>query len=142
MTIFEQERFLFLDDIREPQDAYFYTSNDLYRNANWFVVRSYNEFVRHIQNNGLPDYISLDHDLGDEHYISPKNYVNTETLKNHYEENVDTYTEKTGYHCAEWLVNYCLDNNEKLPRYFCHSMNPVGKEKIISLLNNFNKRNE
>jgi hypothetical protein len=52
-------------------------------------VRSYNEFVAWIETNGLPDFISFDHDLG-----LPKKQ--TEELN--------------GMSCAKWLVNYCLDN--------------------------------
>ena len=36
-------------------------------------------------------------------------------------------------------IRDCLDNNLKCPEYYCHSMNPVGKENILNLLNSFNK---
>jgi len=75
-------------------------------------VYSYEEFVKFIMENGLPDFISYDHDLGEG---------------------------KTGYDCAKWLVEYCLENNLSLPEYDLHSQNPVGKENILYLLNNFNK---
>jgi hypothetical protein len=46
---------LYLDDIRTPLDK------------EWEVVRTFEEFVKHIQQVGLENYdvISLDHDLGD-----------------------------------------------------------------------------
>lgn len=45
-----------------------------------------------------------------------------------------TFKEKTGYHCAKWLIYYCLDNNKKLPRIILiHSMNNVGVKNIESL---------
>lgn len=75
-------------------------------------VRSYTEFVNYITDHGLPDFISFDHDLG---------------------------LEESGYDCAKWLVNYCLDHNFQLPKYDAHSQNPVGKENILSLLQNFKK---
>jgi len=62
-------RKLFLDDIRSPKDAIglvpshmnqFYWSND------WDVVRSHDEFVDFIEKNGVPDFVSFDHDLADE----------------------------------------------------------------------------
>lgn len=49
----DQERRLFLDDVRDPPDD------------SWAVVRSYEEFVDYIETNGVPDLISFDHDLGD-----------------------------------------------------------------------------
>ena len=49
------------------------------------------------------------------------------------------YKEKTGLECAKWLIDYCIDNNQELPNYLCHSQNPVGKDNILGLLDNFNK---
>jgi hypothetical protein len=40
--------------------------------------------------------------------------------------------EKTGYDCAKWLVEYCVEHGLKFPEYVVHSMNPVGKENILS----------
>jgi hypothetical protein len=48
-----------------------------------------------------------------------------------------SFKEKTGYDCAKWLVNYCLDNNQKLPNFIIHSMNPVGTKNISDYLNDF-----
>lgn len=76
---------------------------------NW--ITNYNDFVTCITENGLPTSISFDHDLG---------------------------TGKSGYDCAKWLVEYCLDNDLDLPDYHVHSMNPVGKRNIEALLENFN----
>lgn len=77
-------------------------------------VRSYTEFVVYIETKGFPDFISFDHDLG---------------------------LEESGYDCAKWLVDYCLDHNLQLPEFEVHSQNPVGKENILALLNNFRNRN-
>ena len=46
-------------------------------------------------------------------------------------------TEKSGYHCAVWLTNYCVEKNLPLPDFQVHSMNPAGKQNIIQLLNRF-----
>jgi hypothetical protein len=81
--------------------------------------------VNRILEKGFPEIISFDHDLSDRHYIDP-----------YFQE----YVEKTGYDCAKWLVEHCMDNNLDLPKFYCHSMNPVGKNNIESLLNNFKKR--
>ena len=62
---------LFLDDIRIPKDAInliptnfnrFYWEND------WDIVRNYDEFVLHIEMNGVPEFVSFDHDLGEISY--------------------------------------------------------------------------
>lgn len=42
---------LYLDDLRSVPKGF-------------ILVRSYTEFIFYIQQNGLPDFISFDHDLG------------------------------------------------------------------------------
>lgn len=104
---------LYLDDIREAP-------------IGWDVVRSYDEFVRYIDENGVPDFISFDHDLSFDHYPLAENNPHPTEIP------YDSYTEKTGYHCARYLV----DNNLPLPRdgWAVHSMNVVGKQNIEALL--------
>ncbi|MBB1151444.1 hypothetical protein H4K35_15260 [Myroides sp. NP-2] len=90
--------------------------DDLRPIPNEFIgVRTYTEFINYINQNGLPDFISFDHDLG---------------------------LEESGFDCAKWLVNYCLDKKIGLPEFTVHSQNPVGKKNIESLLNNFIKNND
>jgi hypothetical protein len=94
---------LYLDDIRTP------------KTKGWDIVRSYDEFVKWIEENGLPDKVSFDHDLGE---------AGT----------------KTGYDAAKWLVHYCYSNGLPfLPEYNVHSANPVGKANIESYLSNAKK---
>jgi hypothetical protein len=94
---------LYLDDIRTP------------KTKGWDIVRSYDEFVKWIEKNGLPDKVSFDHDLGEE-------------------------GTKTGYDAAKWLVYYCYSNGLPfLPEYNVHSANPVGKANIESYLSNAKK---
>ena len=124
--------FLFLDDIREPEHAYEYTKQLMFVTEKWHVVRNYNEFVEWIEKNGLPTFISFDHDLADTHY-TPE-HLWTDYYKSKEWQDAQVHTEKTGYECAKWLVDYCLDNDLKCPAYYCHSMNPVGKDKIVGLL--------
>lgn len=119
---------LFLDDIRSPQDVLNYINNKIYKKTDWIVVRSYNTFVYIINQKGLPDVVSFDHDLADIHYRHQSDIP--------YED----MEEKTGYHCAKWMINYCLDNNLNLPKkILIHSMNIVGSQNIISLFETFNK---
>ena len=120
--------FLFLDDYRIPEDAFDYTKNELYINKKWIVVRSYDEFVKFIQENGVPHTVSFDHDLADEHYTQEQVI------------SYNSYEEKTGFDCATWLINYCMDNKLQLPTgILIHSMNPVGSENIKSLFRTFTK---
>ncbi len=118
------KRLLFLDDIRYPIEAYRYTKQDIFLRRDWHIVRNYDQFVSRILEKGLPEMISFDHDLADEHYLKS---------------DAGELVEKTGYDCAKWLVEYCMENYLNLPKFYCHSMNPVGKENIERLLNNFKK---
>lgn len=125
-------KYLFLDDIRKPQDAYVYTKQPMFIEQQWDVVRNYNEFVNYIETNGLPDFISFDHDLADSHYTPEHLWDDYEKSKEWQDQQV--HIEKTGYECAKWLTEYCLTNNVKCPNWYCHSMNPVGKDNINILL--------
>ena len=130
--------YLFLDDVRFPYEVgnYIYPVEikALYRLKEWAIVRNYNEFVKYTNENGLPYCISFDHDLADEHYAPEMND------KENYEKLYEKFTEKTGYDCAKWLIEYLLDNDLKAPYTLCHSLNPAGKENIVKLFENFNKK--
>lgn len=121
-------RRLFLDDVRIPTDCVSYTYNKIY-NEEWDIVRTYDEFVDYIKTNGVPDEISFDHDLADEHY-DPSMYESTER----YGEKYKTFKEKTGYDCAKWLSEYCITNVIPMPKCYVHSMNPVGRDNIRGVL--------
>jgi len=45
--------------------------------------------------------------------------------------------EKTGLHCAEYLVERCKELGLNLPKYFCHSLNPIGKSRILRTLDSY-----
>jgi hypothetical protein len=111
---------LFLDDERFPKDVTWIKLPDV----QWNIVRSYKEFVKTIINLGIPNIVSFDHDLADEHYPTP----NVELCV------YDSYREKTGYHAADWLANRCYLDNRKFPEYYIHTMNPVGYENIKSII--------
>lgn len=129
---------LFLDDIRVPLDCCTYMMNrDFYQNNEFVIVRDYNEFTNYIETNGLPDIISFDHDLADSHY-TPE-YLWHDYEKSKAWQDAQVHTEKTGYDCAKWLIDYCIENNLNCPEYTCHSMNPVGRDNIIGVLDNFKK---
>lgn len=122
---------LFLDDTRFPEDTYRYMHNNIYVEKEWKIVRNYDEFVKTIETDGIPDVISFDHDLSDEHYG-----IHDHLTQDEY----DLYTEKTGYHCAKWLIYYCIDKKLKIPEtILIHTMNVVGGQNIVSLFNSYYK---
>lgn len=123
---------LWLDDIRNPKDNIWHNwiSRNVGNPFNYSItwVKSFDEFEDSIYK-FMPDVICFDHDLGDEHYT-----VNDP-------DNLDyaIFEEKTGYDCAKWLVEYCLDSGEELPNVFIQSSNPVGADNIRKLLENFQR---
>lgn len=128
---------LFLDDVRMPQQAFLYTKRMMYLEQPWLIARNFDQFVEIIEENGLPQVISFDHDLADEHYAPQEHWENYDSWAEQQE-----FKEKTGKDCALWLVDYCMDNNLLLPEFYCHSMNPVGYENILSVLNQYKKYEE
>jgi hypothetical protein len=117
------EKVLWLDDLRDPSQGQFKIWLNLAFGENLDViwVKDYDEFVKYFKKNEMPYAISFDHDLGNE-------------LTDHPELN-----EKTGLDCAKWIVDYCMNNAVRLPKYFVHSANPVGRENIQSYLDNYLK---
>ena len=115
---------LYLDDVRFPKDSLKWCKEQPL--VEWVIVRNYNQFVEIIKQRGVPNHISFDNDLSDFDAANAKtpNYQPKE---------------KTGYDCAKFLVNYCQDNNVKFPHYTVHSMNPVGKENIITLIESYKR---
>lgn len=125
---------LFLDDYRHPKDCFEYTHQSIYLIEDWIVVRNYDCFVKHIESHGLPEIISFDHDLASEHYNPDLHGSET------YNELYDSFEEKTGYDCAKWLIDYCIDNNIELScLIYIHSMNPYGSQNIKSLFDTYYK---
>jgi hypothetical protein len=119
---------LFLDDVRSAEMVFMNTIDPIYENNNeWEIVRSFNEFVSYIEENGLPEFISFDHDLDFEHY----------KLENQQDIDYEKMEIKTGFHAAQWLINYCAENKLKLPNYKVHSMNLAGKRNIERILEKF-----
>jgi len=133
--------YLFLDDYRKPSDVTWVHGPIC---NHWEVVRNYNEFVDYISQHGIPEYVSFDHDLADEHYqvmLEENQHVETFTAFIDDDQGGLNATfhygpEKTGYDCAKWLVDYCVENGQQFPYFRVHSMNPVGKQRIISYIAN------
>jgi len=130
-------KYLFLDDTRVPSDVtwmYIGTSKAWHdgRGAPWNIVRSYNEAVAWVLENGFPDVISFDHDLGYEEFDTTESGMIVVT---------NATVEKSGHDFAKWLVEYDMDTNS-MPddfRFTVHSKNPEGTKNIQGLLNNYLK---
>ena len=90
---------MYIDDLRDaPPD--------------WVVVRSTDEALEHIRKNGMPEFISFDHDLGGD-------------------DTTMVFLRK--------LVNEIWDGTSNPPEYIVHSANPVGKLNIISFMESWRK---
>lgn len=129
------KKVIWLDDLRNPEErvnqttisAYVFEENDVI----W--VKTYDQFVKHIREFGSPDFMFLDHDLSPEHY-TPRVYWNSYAESYKYQCNRPTQN-KTGYDAAVWLVNYCKTMGVGLPDFYSQSANPIGRDKIICMLN-------
>lgn len=122
---------LFLDDERNPFKV---TWAKGHFPGPWVVVRNYAQFVAEVSQRGLPAYVSFDHDLAHEHYRQSM-FNPDKHYSNYYTDG--TFKEKTGHECAKWLIDYCIDHNLDFPDYQVHSLNPIGRENIISLIESF-----
>jgi hypothetical protein len=133
---------LFLDDERSPNQV---TWAEFPRNQ-LVVVRNYDQFVAHVTEHGLPGFVCFDHDLADQHYAAMLKetaadkqftfWMPGDDESSGLNITFDYGSEKTGYDCAKWLVDYCADRNLKFPQFVIHSMNPVGKERIDKYIAN------
>jgi hypothetical protein len=116
------EWYLFLDDIRTLEQANVSYSKDQLV----LIARNMDDAIFYVERYGIPQAINFDHDLAEENYVVGQG-------------------DRTGYDFALWLCDYILDNSLDFPKNFyftVHSMNPVGKEKIIGYMNNFMKHLE
>lgn len=93
---------MYLDDLRHPTTG------------GWDIVRSSDEAKAYVLANGLPEFVSFDHDLGGD---------------------------DTAMVFVKWLVGHDMDNaGAVIPdnfRYSIHSANPVGAKNIDMYLLNY-----
>lgn len=137
-------RCLFLDDQRNPENAWVHigTGHDHYKKSlielssietnKWSIVRSHYEFQQYLEYVGIPDIISLDHDLSEEyieHYYKVTQDIGIIEYGN--------LKPDSGYHCVKLLCQKCLDTNTKFPKYYIHSANKWGQENIRDYIENF-----
>jgi hypothetical protein len=127
---------LFLDDIRYPRDAYLSEKDISLIDATsvpenqWQIVRNYESFVRYINKNGLPDTVSFDHDLHDEHI----RYYYAVTQPTGGVIEYESLQEKTGKSCAEFLVRKWFEADRPPIKVYIHSANQYGAKHIKGAL--------
>ena len=80
-----------------------------------YIARDYKETMKIFDKHGCPSFISFDHDLG--------------------------ARSKTGFDIVKDMVERDLNKNGRwIPKnftYYVHSANPVGKDNIVGLLDNY-----
>ena len=117
----DNKKMIFLDDIRTPSMSHSSGRNlgeNYSHRDKWIIVRDYFEFINLIDKSFDDiDLISFDHDLACYKYGK----------------------EWTGKDAADYVINYCLDNNKKFPSWYVHSDNTSGKKNIISAILNYLK---
>ena len=131
-------RLLWLDDIRNPyKDRWLFDYAPEYvsdeNNVIW--AKSFKDFTEWILLNGLPNKIAFDHDLGED---VAKGKVADGMSKR--QARIQKRETMSGFDCAKWLVEYCIDYDVDLPKWVIQSANPVGKENIDGLLSNYRKQ--
>lgn len=130
---------LFLDDQFLPIDiANLPKTNskdkERYRKYKWIIVKTYDEFVAILKEKGIPSIVSFDHDLHEEHWDYIYNEENWLKEDSEIIINYDYFTVKTGYHAAEYFMEFCHNNNRELPICLVHSQNSVGRKNIENFL--------
>lgn len=81
-------------------------------NLSFVWVKNFKEFTQYIQTNGVPQFVSFDHDLS----------------------KTSLPTDPKGLDCARWLVDYCKENGCKMPMTYVHSANYKWRDVIRDIL--------
>jgi hypothetical protein len=117
--------YLFLDDERRPGQVNWDAEFPQIPICRWHVVRDIDQFKAFIDEH-LHEitHIAFDHDLAFHHYPGCGDV---------------TDDGRTGYDCAKYLVDQCMERNISLPKFSCHSMNPAGRQNILAYLNNYKR---
>lgn len=116
---------LWLDDQRDPYkylrtkstSATFARNKQFYDNlmqtydVDFVWVKNLYQFIEYIEENGLPEFVSFDHDLN--------NRGGGEGLSD------EQKLSNNGVNCAKWLVNYCKKNRTTVAKI----LRSLGKPK-------------
>ena len=126
---------LFLDDFRQPRDAQLSGSTQMLLEASetdgsdWLVVRTYDDFIKTIEDKGMPEMISFDHDLTPTHmkiYMqsADRNSLNYNAIG----------MDKTGYHCAMVFEECWMEMDKPKVKVYIHTANHIGARNIKQVL--------
>lgn len=134
---YKPRRFLFLDDIRNPENAWVYSENKTLQqysgicNTKWDIVRSYDQFVEYVEKYGIPQVVSFDNDLV---YVHDHEISSDELIKEYSMIAWKDSKYKMGVHCADWLCELCKERQHPLPTYYVHSANTLAVPIIKGLM--------
>lgn len=131
---------LWLDDQRDPykylntknasatfaRNKQFYDNLLKQYNAKFVWVKNLYQFIDYIEKNGIPQFVSFDHDLN--------NRGGGEGLSD------EQKLSNNGVNCAKWLVNYCKQMGQPLPKFYVHSANSKQGPEITKVLTSENKQ--
>jgi hypothetical protein len=109
MTQAKPKWHLFLDDMRIPPEDNMPSKTV---RPFWTLAQSTAEAIELVKAKGMPDLMSLDHDLGGE---------------------------DKSLHFLRWLSDEFWDGKETIPAYFVHSANPVGARNIMSFMDSWKR---
>jgi hypothetical protein len=123
--------FLFLDDIKEPDEA-----RESFSQSNLFhlienegidlkeyeilVARDQHEFAAFLQDRGVPNLVSFDYYLN---YKNPCNLMN-------------------GADCARFLYRYCSQKKVDYPKHYCHTSDKSKAQEINTAIEFFKEHLE
>lgn len=114
-----------MDDGRNPPD---------HLDRMFHTVRDFDSFREWVEVNGIPELVSFDHDLHWEHteyFFSKGGFSSPPDPREAF------FRQPTGYDCAVWLLDRCLEQG-RYPRFvIVHSANPIGSDQIHELFTAF-----
>lgn len=112
--------YLYLDDFRDKPEL---PGFDVTK------VASFGQFVEYLEQQGMPDVVSFDYDLGLPVAIAAQkegmSKRKAKLLKRHV---------PTGADCAQYMVEFIADKKIKYPFILVHSQNKDGREKIKAII--------
>lgn len=136
--------YLYLDDVRHPSKTYLWDDGCFLSEkvkippSRWYIVRSYEAFVRTVETHGVPDVVSFDNDL---HDFTNSEFTHQQVMDSLQMVNWRESKIKTGAHCAEWLVKKCEETNSPIPEYYVHSANGRARTIIRQIMEEAKERN-
>lgn len=111
-----EECLLTFDGIFRPDEKQFLLEATNTNKWDWDLVKSYDEFKKYIDENGVPEIVSFDSDL------EPRAYVG------------DYSSGNSGLNCLYYLIEKCKELGRRLPVCYVHSFNPVRRVMMKQII--------